>query len=761
MRPYLAIIKDSFREALASRVLWVLLVVTTLVLLAIAPVSVNEVAGTRLRPGEVLDARVLSKKIQEEYREPKPSPGKQIWALLSDDLKEQLAQPDGDDAPGDWPDRAYIELSGELNRMLDKPELYDRAAWAGKTLDAEAERLLAHGADRLAREELARLNRLLLEAAYPEEIAHSRSSEIAVGYLWYRPFPSFPGKRKEIINAMMTTVMNLFVGFVGIFAALLVTASIIPHTFEQGAIDLLLSKPVSRSWVFLTKYLGGCMFTLINATYMIGGLWLVSGTRLGVWNGRLWLCVPLLLFLFAIYYAVSALAGALWKNAIVAVVMSILFYFVCLGVELTKGWTEFFGLNYTRLVRLVPAGDTLFAANEAGEIERWNERESAWETVLVSKDEQGVQPPRFMPRPPMVGPVYDAKHERLFALPPTLPQFRLGSGSSRLIVGQRKDDWERVGGVNVPSGTSALFMAPQGELLAIAQRGVFRLKGDPSQEERTVKAFGFELPLSPTSASFVLASPEMSFRTPFSAAMDPLSGDVVVFDRKQVTIFQRDAGDQYRPRLIQQRESDEAATLAMTGGKLLMAWADGRVEIFEGADLSQWHEYRPEGNNSPRFAEASPDGSYFAVVFHHRRLWLYDADRGQPRDAPIAGQGNISAAVFSEGKLLIADRFTRVNEYELDPPGVARRYTPTRGFLERLYFYGIKPIYTVFPKPGELGNVVNYLLSGSESVPLSDDRGDLGAARLHLDVWGPIWSNLAFVAVVVGLGCWYTQRKDF
>ncbi|HUY33360.1 MAG TPA: ABC transporter permease [Pirellulales bacterium] len=761
MRPYLAIIKDSFREALASRVLWVLLVVTTLVLLALVPVSVDEVAATRLRPGEILNARALSKKIQDEQAAPPPSPGKQIWPLLSDELKRRLTEPEGGAAAGNWPGQDYMELSGELNDLLDESDLYDPAAWAGKTMDPQAERLLARGAERLAADDLARLNRLLLEAAYPKEIARSRAREVVMGYLWYRPFPSFPGKRKQIIDAMLTTVMNLFVGSVGIFAALLVTASIIPQTFEQGAIDLLLSKPISRSLLFFTKYLGGCMFTLINATYMIGGLWLISGLRLGAWNGRLWLCVPLLLFLFAIYYAVSALAGALWKNAIVAVVMSILFYFICLGVELTKGWTELFGLNPTRLARLVPAGETLFAANESGEVERWNEREAAWEPVLTSSDDLMGQPPRFVPRPPMVGPLYDPKHQRLYALPPTFPQFGLGGGGARLAVGRRKDGWKRVGGVSVPAGTSALLLTPRDELLAVAPRGLFQLEGDPTLEKKSVKAFGFDLPLDPTNAGFVPAGPEMSFRAPFSAAIDPVSGDVAVYDRKQVTILTREANGRYRRRLVQERESDDDAALAMADGKLLLAWADGRVEIYAGADLSPWREFQPEGKNPPRFAVASPDGRYFAVVFHHRRLWLYDARSGRPCDVGIAGQGNISAAAFSGDKLLVADRFTRVIEYELEPAGVARRFTPTRGVLENLYFYGIKPLYTVFPKPGELGNMVTYLLSGSESVPLSDDRGDLGAARLHLDVWGPLWSNLAFVAVVVGLGCWYTRRKDF
>jgi hypothetical protein len=59
-----------------------------------------------------------------------------------------------------------------------------------------------------------------------------------------------------------------------------------------------------------------------------------------------------------------------------------------------------------------------------------------------------------------------------------------------------------------------------------------------------------------------------------------------------------------------------------------------------------------------------------------------------------------------------------------------------------------------------MDNVVNYLLTGSESVSLGVGN-DLQVSRPRLDIWGPIWSNLAFIAVVVGLGCLYTHRKDF
>src|ERR1700704_4525524 len=39
MRSYLAVLKDSFREALASRVLWILMIVITLILIAAAPLG--------------------------------------------------------------------------------------------------------------------------------------------------------------------------------------------------------------------------------------------------------------------------------------------------------------------------------------------------------------------------------------------------------------------------------------------------------------------------------------------------------------------------------------------------------------------------------------------------------------------------------------------------------------------------------------------------------------------------------------------------
>ena len=53
MKAYLAVIKDSFREAFASRVLWILLVLITLLLLLLAPLGVKDEVAATLSRGDI------------------------------------------------------------------------------------------------------------------------------------------------------------------------------------------------------------------------------------------------------------------------------------------------------------------------------------------------------------------------------------------------------------------------------------------------------------------------------------------------------------------------------------------------------------------------------------------------------------------------------------------------------------------------------------------------------------------------------------
>ena len=72
MRPYFAIIKDSFRAALASRVLYVLLIFITLLLLVIAPLHIRETLDWQL-PDRGLNSQGIAKALVE--RQGKPDEG--------------------------------------------------------------------------------------------------------------------------------------------------------------------------------------------------------------------------------------------------------------------------------------------------------------------------------------------------------------------------------------------------------------------------------------------------------------------------------------------------------------------------------------------------------------------------------------------------------------------------------------------------------------------------------------------------------------
>jgi hypothetical protein len=237
---------------------------------------------------------------------------------------------------------------------------------------------------------------------------------------------------------------------------------------------------------------------------------------------------------------------------------------------------------------------------------------------------------------------------------------------------------------------------------------------------------------------------------------------MAVFDGQTLMTLASDEEGQFAPRDQRKLELDERGVVAMAGDTILLGLADGRVMTFDRAGLKSRDEWRPHGRDTVSAAEASADGHYFAVAFADRRLWLYDAKRREAMNVAPAGKQDVSAIAFAEGdRLLVADALTRVTEYQLPDGAVLRRFSPSQGAVALTDQYLIRPLYTVFPKPGELDRLIKSLLSDDEpSVRRSPARG-LQAEVVPADIWGPVWSNAAFIAVAVGLGCWYTMRKDF
>lgn len=753
MRAYIAVIRDSFHEAFVSRVLWILLVLITVFLLTLLPISIDEQRISRIGMGDFLDVLSFAAKITEQGPGSEPSPARQIWLHLDDGLKDDLSDRVSvgfSERRGGW--RLLNRLCDNLNALDSPREFYDDDAWSHVELSGETRKLIEQGIEGLDDGSVARLNYLLITQAFPDEIDLRDDAEIRISYLTMAFGTPFPLEKKQLIETTLMVVTSFLVGTLGVFIAILVTASMIPQTYEAGAIDLLLSKPVNRSLLFLTKFAGGCAFIFINILYFIGGLWLVVGLRFDFWHNRMLLCIPLFLFLFAIYYGVSALAGVVWKNAVVSVVVTILFWAACFSIGTSKGILDQLLLDPTNLVRLIEAGDILIAANERGEVFRWDDAAEDWEEIL-----KVAEPMPFGINIPLRGLVYDASADRLLAIRGSF-QFTSGpfgrpvgprSSGAPLVVARRSENWVPSEGPRLTDTPIGLMTGQKGEIYLVGRRDLYRLEKDSeNQGAGEFKAVGprFQV-LSSNGESSI------NFQT----------GALAMSDGDRIAILEPDAAGRFEQTRWAEIEDGDDGLVAYGSGSILLAFENGEMRLFEEDGLALRHTFRPQGNNAPRFAETSPDGRWFAVVFHNGKLWLYDNEKRQPVDAGVSGQGSITAAAFTNSsQLLVAGRYTRVTEYEPDSFQVVRRFRPELSLLEKAYRYAIHPIHTVFPKPAELDSMVAYILTGEESAEVQlPGQGSLSAARMKLDIWGPVWSNLAFLAVVLALGCLRVQRKDY
>lgn len=111
--------------------------------------------------------RDFLKKLSRQGKQAKPSPGKHIWSLLSLGLKQSIAKSSSASATREKAIR-------EINGLLAGKEFYDKASWQNVVLGSwEGALLVKLNKKTIQSANIPRLNRALLKAAFPNEIAKS------------------------------------------------------------------------------------------------------------------------------------------------------------------------------------------------------------------------------------------------------------------------------------------------------------------------------------------------------------------------------------------------------------------------------------------------------------------------------------------------------------------------------------------------------------------------------------------------------------
>ncbi|HSP87273.1 MAG TPA: ABC transporter permease subunit [Ignavibacteriaceae bacterium] len=118
------------------------------------------------------------------------------------------------------------------------------------------------------------------------------------------------------------------------------SASFVPHMLEKGNIDLLLSKPISRTQLLLGKYFGGLLVVLINVGFLIIGVWFVIALRFSTFNFTFLNVILSITFTFGVLYSLIVLFGIVTQGSILGM-MSAYFIFLILSPLLYAGKNQF------------------------------------------------------------------------------------------------------------------------------------------------------------------------------------------------------------------------------------------------------------------------------------------------------------------------------------------------------------------------------------------------------------------------------------
>lgn len=343
---FLAILRDSLRETLDVKLLYVLVALSALVVLFAGsviyrPVTVEE--QTRFVFEKLINPQ-MEIQLQQKYAKAHLKPS----FTLSD-----FGRTDDGDRAKPWQGDYKFVYSLKLEPMgtRDAKDLFDKA-------DAEEfDKARAEITHELRPQELEQLFTAVLsylKNVHVERIDSDDKNELrfqvttqgtriesAKGW-FYRPYLFFGLVDTHItfmtLGNIVEFVGDKIIGWFGAAFTMLVstimTASFLPNMLNKGTVDLLLVKPMHRTTLFLYKFLGGLLFMMLNTVVIIVGIYLALGLQTGLWTHSLLMCIPIFTLQFSIFYAVMALAAVFTRSAVVSI----------FGAMLT--WALLFAIGY-------------------------------------------------------------------------------------------------------------------------------------------------------------------------------------------------------------------------------------------------------------------------------------------------------------------------------------------------------------------------------------------------------------------------------
>ena len=765
MKPYLAVLFDSFLESMKSKVLWVLLAAWTIILMALFPLAISKGETYVFSNRNFKSAKVILDQLAAASSGKGTRKHKAIYAKLDTDFQGILKQRQTNQR------RVSIgKMIESFNKLLKEKDLYDATVWPTAAKRPELKELIENS--NRSDLELEKLNRGLIDLAFEGSISSSSGQATWITYAGLRLGNGFPISQSQLRTIIETIifplVMRLGLGIGAMLVAIIITSPMIPDMFQTGSMHLLLSKPISRSLLFLTKFVGGCTFVALNIVYLLVGLFLYAGVRLDIWNtGILW-CIPVFIFTFMIFYSVSALSGLIWKNPIISVVVTAMFWAICFTVGLIHFFFNDFVNSQGQTQRVFSIKDNPVLSTQQGRIQFWNEETRQWKTAFGDVDGQKV-----------LGPVWLSNEKSMyFARPARLP-FGISIGqetrlelahlpdfadtSDATFSSKPWDDGRLDSGPELPTDPQQLF-AWKDTFGVLTVEGIYRFDAEASvkveQQKSLFGGLGFGLTKNLIPA-FPTMTKKWDYKKPLDVGVAPSFSRIVLYSNGNVIDLKANEDGLEEVGQLSLEIPPETVAILAASDKVAIVCPIGMAPFV--IDLESMKiQNRLDDLKDATINQIRVDSQgRFALLATNGVLWTVDA-AGQLCEKPsIAGQGSALAIHFNESnQLWVAHARGKLDLVDIETKSSMKTLRPQATTSQMIFDYLVNPFYQVNPKPSAMNDTIEYVLKNSKNKTLAIDRGDLDLPKIASDPWTPIWTNLLFIGFMLGISCWYLYRQD-
>jgi ABC-2 type transport system permease protein len=131
----------------------------------------------------------------------------------------------------------------------------------------------------------------------------------------------------QAVNSLLAAMTGAVPMFMLTTLMIILTSSFIPDMVKKGHIDLLLSKPISRTKIILGHFFAGIIIVLLSFILLLGIIWFIISIKTGYWNFEFLKVILIFTLIYAVLYSSVIFFALITRSTILTIIINLFMFF--------------------------------------------------------------------------------------------------------------------------------------------------------------------------------------------------------------------------------------------------------------------------------------------------------------------------------------------------------------------------------------------------------------------------------------------------